>query len=85
MEITGIARCNVKTMWMKGESFGLFEAVVELFGDDEDHRKEKEELQVTRSIRSSATAKGNGGTAAVVAEAEAEKAASDLGVCTRNG
>ena len=40
VEITGIARCNVKTMWMKGESFGLFEAVIELFGDEAEQDKE---------------------------------------------
>lgn len=40
IEITGIARCNVKTMWMKGESFGLFEAVIELFGDEEEQDKD---------------------------------------------
>lgn len=42
VEITGIARCNVKTMWMKGESFGLFEAVIELFGDEEGQDKDKD-------------------------------------------
>lgn len=47
VEITGIARCNVKTMWMKGESFGLFEAVVELFRDEE----QEEEHQGTVSKR----------------------------------
>ncbi|CAN0261493.1 unnamed protein product [Ectocarpus fasciculatus] len=41
VEITGIARCSVKTMWMKGESFGLFEAVVELFGDDQAKAEEE--------------------------------------------
>lgn len=30
----------MKTMWMKGESFGLFEAVIELFGDEEEQDKE---------------------------------------------
>lgn len=33
-------------MWMKGESFGLFEAVVELFGDEE---QEEEGNQGTAS------------------------------------
>ncbi|CAM9304946.1 unnamed protein product [Scytosiphon promiscuus] len=73
VEITGVARCNVKTMWMKGESFGLFEAVVELFGDVDDVKKEK--VQVTRSIRSNLAENRNGGAAAVVDEAET--AASD--------
>ncbi|CAM9776969.1 unnamed protein product [Ectocarpus sp. 12 AP-2014] len=44
VEITGIARCSVKTMWMKGESFGLFEAVVELFGDDQAKAEEEAEV-----------------------------------------
>lgn len=35
IEITGLARCQVKTMWMRGESFGLYEAVVEYFEDDD--------------------------------------------------
>ncbi|CAN0398667.1 unnamed protein product, partial [Ectocarpus sp. 8 AP-2014] len=44
VEITGIARCSVKTMWMKGESFGLFEAVVELFGDEQAKAEEEAEV-----------------------------------------
>eukprot|EP00903_Cladosiphon_okamuranus_P018798 g17292.t2 len=44
VEVTGIARCNVKTMWMKGESFGLFEAVIELFGDEEEQGKDTQGL-----------------------------------------
>lgn len=34
IEVTGVSRCHVKTMWMRGESFGLHEAVVEYFKDE---------------------------------------------------
>ncbi|CAB1103170.1 unnamed protein product [Ectocarpus sp. CCAP 1310/34] len=44
VEMTGIARCSVKTMWMKGESFGLFEAEVELFGDEQAKAEEETEV-----------------------------------------
>lgn len=38
-------------MWMKGESFGLFEAVIDLFGDDGEEEEEEEDSQGTEAER----------------------------------
>ncbi|CAM9965779.1 unnamed protein product, partial [Discosporangium mesarthrocarpum] len=35
--VTGLARCHVTDLWMRGESFGLHEVQVDFFDDDQSH------------------------------------------------
>lgn len=67
IEVTGISRCHVKTMWMKGESFGLHEAVVEYFRDERrQHTNTNSDtdaetvVQYPRSDLASSSASGSG-------------------------
>ena len=59
IEITGITRCHVKTMWMRGESFGLHEAVVEYFRDETQQESTPNAEINTESITSSYTSTGS--------------------------